>query len=153
MRYSNFNSHNHISSIRKLTDNLRKDRYSQMEYSASFMLTLFGIFCIAHDFPMISVPVLIIMTIVMFLVLRQSIVWGWTNCMREDDIRKKRESAPRFKGLNLHDANKKSLAFSSEKEVCELLERELFSIQEKKSYKNLKEKSLKEVEREIEQEK
>jgi hypothetical protein len=142
MRYS------HTSSMKKLTNNLRKDRYSQMEYSGALVLTLLGIVCIAHDFPMISVPILIIMSIVMFLVLRQSIIWGWTNCMKEDDIRKKQRISSRFKSRNINDVNRKPLTFSSEQEVSELLEKELFPIQEKKNNKNAKEQII--TEREIE---
>lgn len=128
-------SHNHSNIRKKLVNKLRKDQYSQMEYSSALVLTILGIFCISRDFPAMSLSVLIIMSVVMFLVLRTSIIWGWTNPMREDDMDNQEEkeslSTRHSDSLNKH-YNKSALTFSSEKEVMELLEKELLDIKEKK---------------------
>lgn len=128
-------SRNHSGLRKKLADKLQKDQYSQMEYSSALVLTILGIFCISRDFPAMSLSVLVIMSVVMFLVLRTSIIWGWTNPMREDDIdnqqEKKSLSTSHSDSLNKHH-NRSALTFSSEKEVMDLLQKELLDIKEKK---------------------
>lgn len=130
-------SRNHSGLRKKLVDKLQKDQYSQMEYSSALVLTILGIFCISRDFPAMSLSVLVIMSVVMFLVLRTSIIWGWTNPMREDDINinnqqeKKSLSSSHSDSLN-KQPNRSALTFSSEKEVMDLLQKELLDIKEKR---------------------